>query len=82
MVHFAGKTMIERGFAVFVLGFVFAGYNGHIHHPAAAFLAKPGRLLDAMPQTTIVHGKIACIEIETNFAIVIIIIDEIFFAEQ
>ena len=74
--------MIKGCLAVGILGHVFSGDDGHIHHAAAAGLSVQRGLLGAVPDAAIMDGQVTGLDIKADLAGVGVIVDEVFFAEQ
>src|SRR5580658_5863444 len=74
--------MVKGGFAAGILGLVFSGDNRYIHHAAAAKFPNQRRLLGAVPDTAVVYGEVAGLDIKANLAGIGVIVDEVFFAKK
>ena len=74
--------MVERCFALLIFGHVLAGYNGHVHNPATAGFTDQRRLLRTMPDTAIMYSQVSRFDIETNFFLIRVVVDEIFLFKE
>ena len=74
--------MVKRRLAIGVLGHIFPGNNGNVHHAAAARLSIEWRLLSAVPDPAVMNSQVTGSDIEADLACVGVIVDEIFFAEK
>ena len=74
--------MVKRRLAVFVLRHILARHHGNIHHPAAAFFTIIGRLLHAVPESSVMNREVTGIDVQSNFFRIGLMVDEVFLLKQ
>src|SRR5882757_145472 len=81
ILHFRGKAMVERSFAILILWHILPGNDRDIHHPAAAGFPYMGGLLSPVPDPSVMYGQITCADVKPDLPAVGIIVDKVFFAK-